>query len=119
MPYILSFVFELAKVSNDLNYLNQFDNLIKYRDSIKIFIKSEFLFNDNLYILYAIICVKINNHYTAYCNICLTNELHLNYNFSYYYDDLVDNGIIQLIDGLNFNEKLEKIIKYYNRKILI
>ena len=73
IPTILSFIFELTEISSDINDLNQFDNLIKYRNIIKNFIKNEFIINDSHYKLYAIICMKNNNHYTAFCSICLND----------------------------------------------
>jgi len=56
--------------------------------------------------------MKNNNHYNAFCNICLNDELNLNLNDSYYYDDLLDNGKIVLIKGINFDIKLNQIIDY-------
>jgi len=112
MPFILTFAFELSKIDNDTGDLNQYDNLIKYRTQIKDFIKNEFVFNNITYKLYGIIFMKEYNHYTAYCNDCLTDDLNLVINESYYYDDLIDNGKIELITNLGFKQKLETIIKY-------
>jgi hypothetical protein len=53
-----------------------------------------------------------HNHYTAFCNICLNDELNLAINESYYYDDLLENGKIELIKGLNFDTKINQIIEF-------
>jgi hypothetical protein len=53
-----------------------------------------------------------HNHYTAFCNICLNDELNLAINESYYYDDLLENGKKELIKGLNFDTKINQIIEF-------
>jgi len=40
------------------------------------------------------------NHYTAYCNNYLINELNVQFGKSYYYDDLLNKGEIKIIRGL-------------------
>ena len=104
----LFFSFELSDGSQDDIY--QFRNLIIYRDRIKNFIVENFIFNDIHYKLYGIICMESSKHYTAYCHNCLTNKLHLNINQSYYYDDLLNSGLILMINENNFNNKINKIM---------
>ena len=55
--------------------------------------------------------MKSNNHYSVYCNLCLTNELNLSVNSSYYYDDIIDNGKIILIKERDFDNKINILIK--------
>ena len=112
MPLILSFAFELSEIDNHTLDLNQYDNLIKYRSQIKSYIKYEFVFNNIPYQLYRIIFMKDYNHHTVYRNSCLNDEFNLVFHESYYCDDLIDNGKIELIPNLVFTEKLDKLIKY-------
>lgn len=109
MPYFLFFVFELSN-ENENDNINQFRNLMKYRDIIKSYIEPEIIFNNIEYKLYGILFMKSSNHYTAYCHICLNDELNLSKNNSYYYDCCNNNGEIILINELNFHSKIEKII---------
>ena len=106
MPKFLFFSFELSDGSQ--NDIYQYRNLITYRDTIKKFIVANFVFNDNNYNLSGIIFMESSNHYTAYCHNCLTNQLYLSINQSFYYDDSLNLGLIQEIKEINFNDKLKK-----------
>ena len=86
--------------------------MIKYRNNIKNFIASYFIINDSHYKLYALICIPNHNHYTSFWNICLNDELNIALNESYYYNDLLENGEIELIKGLNFETKLNQKIEF-------
>jgi hypothetical protein len=59
MPYILLFTFEFTEITTDKDDLNQFDNLIKYRNNIKNFITNEFIISDSHYKLYALYVCQI------------------------------------------------------------
>ena len=84
MPFVLLFAFELTEITTDIDDLNQFDNLIKYRNNIKNFIASYFIINDSHYKLYALICIPNHNHYTSFRNIRLNDELNTTLKESYY-----------------------------------
>ena len=56
--------------------------------------------------------MKSSNHYTSYCHICLSNDLNLSINKSYYYDDEFNDHTILCIEGNSFDEKINGIINY-------
>ena len=116
-PVFISFAFELSS-DNDNDNNMQFSYLIHYRNQINKFIHEEFIFNDNEYKLNSIICFPSENHYTGYCHFCEIDDLNFKKGISYYYDDLVSNRLIDIINDSNYNDKINNIIKY-NPFILI
>ena len=58
------------------------------------------------------------NHYSAYCHYNYSDKLNLKPGFSYYYDDLLENGKMELIEEKGFISKIEKISKF-NQFILL
>ena len=56
--------------------------------------------------------MESSDHYMAYCYNCLTDDLNLTKNSSNYYDCLLNNRDIILINEGNFKNKIDKIIVY-------
>ena len=102
----------MTSIDKDHNDIDQYNNLIKYRNNIKKFILEELNFNNVTYKFYGIIFMESSNHYTSYCNICLNGDLNLQINKSYYYNDLIENGKVHLIEADNFEKKFNRIIDY-------
>ena len=116
-PDFLSFAFELSSENDNYNNM-QFSYLIHYRNQIKKIIHEEFIFNDNKYKLNSIICFPSENLYTGYFHFCEIDDLDFKKGISYYYDDLVSNRSIDIINDSNYNDKINNILKY-NPFILI
>jgi len=110
LPKFLFFCFELSdEMENDDA---QYHNLIKYRNNILNLIVEFFEFNGIKWSLLGIICMPKINHYSSFCCNCLNDSLNLIKGHSYYYDDMYNDGEVQLIDNSDFNKKIEKISKF-------
>ena len=110
MPKFMIFSLELSSELEPDNH--QFSNLKKYKNQIVDFNEEKFSFINLEYELLGIIFLPLISHYSAYCHYCYIEKLNLQLGKSYYYDDLVNKGKIELINESNFRNKIAFISKY-------